>query len=120
MTASDNLEQVLLKQIAVNVLASTTSTGNGDVYIQISGPSSLSWIGLGQGTSMSGANLFMVYANSAGNNVTVSPRLGIGERQPKTGSTTNVTLLDGSGISNGMITANVGCALSHPISQGHH
>ncbi|KUJ19843.1 CBD9-like protein [Mollisia scopiformis] len=95
---------------AVNVPATTASSGSGDIYFQITGPSTLSWIGLGQGTSMTGANIFMIYANSAGDNVTLSPRLGSGNRQPESDTTTDVTLLGGSGISNGVMTANVRCS----------
>jgi len=59
---------------------------------------------------MSGSNIFMVYANAAGNNVTVSPRLGVGDREPTTsGSTSQITLLSGSGISNGQMVANIRC-----------
>ncbi|KAL2068391.1 hypothetical protein VTL71DRAFT_16489 [Oculimacula yallundae] len=96
---------------AVNVPASTASSGSGDIFFQISGPSSMSWLGLGQGQSMTGSNIFMVYANAAGNNVTLSPRLGVGRRQPSTsGSTAQVTLLSGSGIMNGQMIANVKCS----------
>ena len=69
----------------------------------------MSWIGLGQGTGMKGANIFMVYADSAGTNVTLSPRLGVGEVEPQSDKTADVTLLDGSGISNGLMVANVRC-----------
>ncbi|TVY23976.1 hypothetical protein LHYA1_G008025, partial [Lachnellula hyalina] len=92
---------------AVNVPEASASSGSGDLFFQISGPSNMSWIGLGQGTSMTGANIFMIYANAAGTNVTLSPRNGIGEKPPTTDSTASVTLLDGSGISNGTMTANV-------------
>lgn len=51
----------------------------------------------------------MIYANSAGTNVTLSPRMGVGEVEPKQGSAADVTLLPGSGISNGMMIANVKC-----------
>jgi len=95
----------------VNVPDASASSGNGDLYFQISGPANMSWIGLGQGTQMMGANIFVVYANAAGNNVTLSPRNGIGEKPPTTDSMANVTLLDGSGISNGTMKANVRCVL---------
>lgn len=95
---------------AVNVPASTASSGTGDIYFQLSGPSAtLSWIGLGQGSSMTGANIFMVYADSTGTNVTLSPRLGTGNQLPNSDTTADVTLLDGSGIQNGVMTANVKC-----------
>ncbi|KAH6698973.1 hypothetical protein BKA61DRAFT_530202 [Leptodontidium sp. MPI-SDFR-AT-0119] len=96
---------------AVNVPQSTASSGSGDIFIQMSGPSTMSWIGLGQGGSMSGSNIFMVYANAAGSNVTVSPRLGVGKVEPTTsGSTAQITLLSGSGISNGQMIANFRCS----------
>ncbi len=96
---------------AVNVPAITASSGVGDIFFQISGPSSMSWIGLGQGSSMKGSNIFMIYANSAGTNVTLSSRLGIGNQEPYYGAA-NVTLLAGSGISNDVMTANVRCKCS--------
>lgn len=73
----------------------------------------MSWIGVGQGSQMIGSNIFMIYANAAGDNVTLSPRLGIGERQPlNSGSTAQVTLLEGSGIANNVMTANFKCTFS--------
>jgi hypothetical protein len=56
---------------------------------------------------MVGANIFVVYPN--GDNVTVSPRLGMGEIQPLYNSDAHVSLLEGSGFSNGAITANIRC-----------
>ena len=59
---------------------------------------------------MQNANIFIVYADAAGSNVTLSPRLGNGEREPKTdGDQAQVYLLEGSGIANGKMTANVRC-----------
>jgi hypothetical protein len=51
----------------------------------------------------------MIYLNAAGDNVTLSPRLGTGNRQPQSDTTTAVTLLGGSGVSNGVMTANIRC-----------
>jgi hypothetical protein len=58
---------------------------------------------------MKGANIFVMYADASGSNVTLSPRLGVGHVEPESDTTANVTLLDGSGISNGIMTANVKC-----------
>lgn len=60
---------------------------------------------------MAGANIFMVYSNAAGNNVTLSPRLGTGNFEPQSDTSAEVTLLGGSGLANGMMTANVKCQL---------
>jgi len=95
---------------SVSVPDTTASSGSGDIYIQISGPSSNSWIGFGQGSSMTGAKMFIIYASSSGNNVTLSPRKGSGHVQPTYDSSSQVTLLAGSGISGGVMTANIKCS----------
>lgn len=59
---------------------------------------------------MTGANIFIIYTDAAGTNVTLSPRLGTGQVEPKYDSAAQVTLLAGSGVSNGVMTANVKCA----------
>lgn len=57
---------------------------------------------------MDNANIFVVYTSSS-NNVTLSPRLGKGEVMPQYNSAAQVTLLEGSGIINGKMVANVRC-----------
>ncbi|MCJ1409984.1 hypothetical protein MMC19_004069 [Ptychographa xylographoides] len=96
---------------SVNVPSTSASSGNGDLYFQIQAPSSLQWVGLGQGQQMAGANIFIIYANQDGNNVTLSPRLGAGNYQPSYDqNSAQASLLDGTGIANGVMTANVRCA----------
>lgn len=58
---------------------------------------------------MSGSNMFIIYANSAGNNVTLSPRTTSGHSAPSTSTSAALTLLAGSGITGGVMTANVLC-----------
>ena len=58
---------------------------------------------------MAGANMFVIYAESS-SNVTVSPRLGIGQVEPQFNSDAQVTVLEGTGIaSNGDLIANIRC-----------
>ncbi|TVY82091.1 hypothetical protein LSUE1_G005086 [Lachnellula suecica] len=95
---------------AINIPESTAASGSGDIFIQMSGPTSMSWIGLGQGAQMKNANIFMIYANAAGTNVTLSPRHGIGEEEPITTDGPGAILLSGSGISNGMMHADIKCS----------
>jgi hypothetical protein len=92
----------------LNIPESTASSGSGDIFFQLSAPSSYEWVALGQGTSMSGSQIFVVYTSGDGN-VTISPRLGVGEREPNFNSNAQVTLLEGSGVSNGKMVANVKC-----------
>jgi hypothetical protein len=93
----------------LNVPTDTASTGNGDVFFQISAPTSFSWVAMGQGSGMSGANMFVLYTDPTGTNVTLSPRLGTGHSMPDFNPHAKVTLLDGSGISGNVMIANVKC-----------
>ncbi|KAI9755621.1 MAG: hypothetical protein M4579_004194 [Chaenotheca gracillima] len=94
----------------VNVPSNTSTSGKGDIFFQLSAPSSLQWVGFGEGQQMAGSNIFVMYASADGKNVTISPRSGVGEVMPKFNPSAEVTLLEGSGISNGMMTANVKCS----------
>jgi hypothetical protein len=58
---------------------------------------------------MAGSNMFLVYTSSGGTNVTLSPRTASGYNTPSFNSAAQVTLLEGSGVSNGIMTANVKC-----------
>lgn len=96
----------------LNIPESTASSGNGDIFFQISAPSNYEWVSLGQGNRMSGANIFVVYTSNGGSNVTLSPRSASGYSQPSFNSDAQVTLLEGSGVSNGKMIANVKCKYS--------
>ncbi|KAI9763461.1 MAG: hypothetical protein M1840_000475 [Geoglossum simile] len=95
---------------AVNVPSSTSSSGSGDIFFQIKGPTSAQWIAVGEGSSMSGSNIFVIYSSADGKNVTLSPRLGSGHVEPGYNGNAKVTLLEGSGISGGQMIANVKCS----------
>ena len=97
---------------SVNIPASSASSGSGDIYFQIQAPSTYQWVGLGQGAQMKGSNIFIIYSDASNNNITLSPRLGRGEFEPEYDSAAQVTLIEGSGIANGMMTANVRCELA--------
>lgn len=58
---------------------------------------------------MKGSQMFIMYANAAGTNVTLSPRLSSGHNEPSAQSGPKVVLLAGSGIANGNMTANILC-----------
>ncbi|KAJ5606611.1 hypothetical protein N7510_009392 [Penicillium lagena] len=94
---------------SVNIPQSTVSSGSGPIYFQLKSTSELQWFAWGQGAQMQGANIFIVYASSDGNNVTVSPRLGVEHVEPLYNSKAQLSVLNGSGISNGVMTANIRC-----------
>lgn len=58
---------------------------------------------------MTGANIFIMYADGQGN-VTVSPRHGAGHFEPEHDTSANITLLEGSGVTQNRMVANVLCA----------
>ncbi|KAF2267855.1 CBD9-like protein [Lojkania enalia] len=94
----------------LNIPESTAASGEGDIFFQISAPSSYEWVALGQGSQMSGSNIFVVYTSSSGENVTLSPRLGTGYTMPDFNGNAEVTLLEGSGVTDGTMIANVRCS----------
>lgn len=95
----------------LNIPESTASSGNGDIFFQISAPASYGWAALGQGTGMIGANIFAIYTSADGNNVTLSPRSARDyQNVPGFNGDAEVTLLEGSGVSNGKMIANVRCS----------
>lgn len=67
---------------------------------------------------MAGSNIFVVYTSADGQNVTVSPRLGVGHVEPQHNSDAQIEILGGSGVSNGMMTANVRCSSCNNWSGG--
>ena len=60
---------------------------------------------------MNGASMYVMYQDGSGN-LTLSPRLGTGHSQPRedtSSSAAKLTLLAGSGVANGVMTANFVC-----------
>jgi hypothetical protein len=79
------------------------------VYLQITGPSSYAWIGMGTGSAMAGSKMLIVYQSANGQNVTLSGRSGSGHVMPQADDSVKATLLEGSGIVNGQMVANIRC-----------
>lgn len=59
---------------------------------------------------MAGSNIFVLYTDASGFNITVSPRFGTGHVEPQHDTSTKIAVLEGSGVSNGIIVANVRCS----------
>ena len=94
---------------SLNIPDATASAGSGDIFFQISAPTSYQWVALGQGSHMAGSNIFVVYTSADATNVTVSPRLGTGNNMPRHDTSAQISVLEGSGVSNGVMTANIRC-----------
>ncbi|KAH8652635.1 hypothetical protein BGZ60DRAFT_436224 [Tricladium varicosporioides] len=89
-----------------------SQSATGGLYFSITAPTSYQWVGFGIGSQMANAQIFVMYANAAGNNVTLSGRNGgRGHVAPSTDSTlqAGLTLLAGSGIVGGNMVAYVHC-----------
>ncbi|GAB1310526.1 Integral membrane protein [Madurella fahalii] len=98
----------------IAVPTSSANAGSGNIYFQITAPTSFQWVALGTGQAMSGSNIFLVYQDGRGN-LTLSPRLGTSYSMPRldTSSTAaRLTLLEGSGVSSDgtTMTANIACS----------
>ncbi|KAF4170808.1 hypothetical protein CNMCM8694_004219 [Aspergillus lentulus] len=92
-------------EYSVNVPESTAGSGSGPIFIQMRSTKEVQWFAWGQGAVMQGANIFVVYANAT--DITVSPRLGVEHVQPLYNPQARFSILNGSGISNGIFTANI-------------
>ncbi|CCF35780.1 integral membrane protein [Colletotrichum higginsianum] len=92
----------------VAVPRAASSSGSGNLYFQMSAPTSYQWVSLGSGSTMSNSNMFIMYTDGNGN-VTVSARTARGHTMPQVSQGTTLELLAGSGIENGKMIANVRC-----------
>lgn len=94
---------------SIHVPIDTATSKTGPIYFQINATRSVKWVALGQGSQMEGANIFVVYPDTSGVNITVSPRLGKVDIQPLYNPDAKITVMEGSGIKDGVMTANVRC-----------
>ncbi|KFA47806.1 hypothetical protein S40293_09057 [Stachybotrys chartarum IBT 40293] len=83
-----------------------TASNSRNIYFQIEAPTSYQWIGLGIGNQMAGAEMFLMYEDGEGN-VTVSNREGRGHTMPLLAEQDSTVLLDGSGVRDGRMIANI-------------
>ncbi|KAM3075801.1 hypothetical protein ACMFMG_007928 [Clarireedia jacksonii] len=98
---------------SLGIPPSTAASGKGNIYFQLSAPNTYRWVGLGIGSRMAGATIFVMYSDGKGN-VTVSGRGGgQGHVEPKVDADRaaglDVKLLEGSGVEGGVMRGNVLC-----------
>jgi len=97
--------------------SSISASSVGPLYLQIKAPTSYQWVGFGIGEQMAGASFFILYTDGEGN-VTISARNGgQGHIQPiwDEGMQSGVKLLEGSGVVNDVMVANIRCAYLTPL-----
>ncbi|KAF6808126.1 integral membrane protein [Colletotrichum sojae] len=102
----------------VAVPRAASSSGTGNLYFQMTAPTSYQWVALATGSTMSNSNMFIMYTDGNGN-VTISPRTARGHNMPQVDSNgADLKLLAGSGVSDGRMTANVLCTNCASWSSG--
>ncbi|CCX05204.1 hypothetical protein FPQ18DRAFT_107195 [Pyronema domesticum] len=99
---------------SINIPSTTSKT----TYFRIQGPVSAGWAAIGQGSGMQNSLIFIIYPDSTGRNVTVSPRYGQGHFEPPVAPDVNIQILDGTGVSGGIMTANFRCDNCHDRDYG--
>jgi hypothetical protein len=85
---------------------STIKARTGNIYFKIDAPSTYAWVGIGVGKSMLDAMMFVVYKGT-NDSVTVSMRTGEHHTPPVYTPTTKVQVLNGSGVADGRMVAEV-------------
>lgn len=93
---------------SVNIPNSTVELGSGPIFFQLQAPVDFKWAALGLGDQMTNGQIFVVYSASE-SNVTLSPRRANDHVEPTYDPNIRAFLLEGSGIYNGLLTANVRC-----------
>ncbi|KAJ5363479.1 uncharacterized protein N7496_009192 [Penicillium cataractarum] len=91
----------------IRVPQGTAKSSIGPIYFQMNSTRPVEWLALGQGAAMHGSSMFVVY--TSGENVTLSPRAGTGHYEPLYDKHSQASLINGSGVHNGVITANIRC-----------
>ncbi|KAG4281797.1 hypothetical protein FPRO06_10701 [Fusarium proliferatum] len=90
------------------VPSSTASSSSGNLFIRIQAPVEYQWVGLGTGDKMSGSTMFVIYQDGTGK-VTLSTRMGHGHEMPEHSRMRSVRLIEGSGVVNKKMVANIHC-----------
>ncbi|KAK6438108.1 hypothetical protein LTR95_005695 [Oleoguttula sp. CCFEE 5521] len=94
---------------SLSIPQTSSSSNGGDIYFRIAAPTGYQWVALGQGSEMDGAQMFVMYQSANGQNVTISPRNGEDHNTPEYNGNNQLTLLEGSGVLDGKMVANVRC-----------
>lgn len=69
-----------------------------DLYMHLGAPADCQWVGVGVGSRMKDALMFLVYHNSSDDGVTFSPRVASGENEPSYRSSLNCSTYERAGI----------------------
>ncbi|KAF3940092.1 hypothetical protein ABW19_dt0203289 [Dactylella cylindrospora] len=96
--------------VSVVMPLQTSHDDDGYMLIRVTGAAAKGWTAVGIGDRMAGSLMFIIHPGTASANVTVSPRLSTGQVAPHYYPQTDVSILEGSGIVDGQITALFTCS----------
>ncbi|OOF99748.1 iron reductase domain protein [Aspergillus carbonarius ITEM 5010] len=102
---------------SINVPQNTSLSGSGPIFLQLKAPPGIKWFALGQGSQMTDGNMFIVYSASM-HNVTLSTRRATAHVEPFFDPSIQAYLLEGSGVHDGVMTANIRCDNCTTLADG--
>ena len=85
-------------------------SNSDDLFFRMSGPIGNDWIAVGLGKEMKGSLMLIAYTAANGHDITVSPRIGSGNSEPRYTKDVSVTTLPGSGVINNTYIVNGKCS----------
>ncbi|RAR10632.1 iron reductase domain protein [Stemphylium lycopersici] len=91
-------------QFSINI-----ANDSNDVFIYFRSPA-YSWVGVGFGEKMAGSLMIIMYPNSNGDNVTLSPRIGSQASEPSFAPSVGLSILPGTSISDSMLVLRARCS----------
>jgi hypothetical protein len=101
----------------LNIPDTTAASGSGDVFLQIRSPVKYGWAAIGTGSQMPGSKMMVIYPSANGQNITLSTRNSNGGNvMPQYDSSIQASLMDGSGLTGGVMTANIRCASASALA----
>ncbi|KAI1037779.1 hypothetical protein LB503_009416 [Fusarium chuoi] len=81
-------------------------SSTSSLYIRLEAPTTYQWVAIGTGSRMSGSTMLVIYQDGSGN-ITLSTRKGHGHDMPTYQAMSGIKLVEGSGVSNGSMVANI-------------
>jgi hypothetical protein len=118
VTAQLNTASTQDISFGISVPQATAQYGFGEMYLQIKGSARYSWIGIGTGFRMAGSQMFIIHTSASGTNLAISQRSSRGNAEPTYNSSSQMHVIEGSGIAGGVMTANIKCEGLRLVASG--
>lgn len=100
------------------IFALNADKSTGDLYFHLSSPAGNTWVGVGIGSEMKDALMFIAYPSDNEQGVTISPRIGSGHTEPTSASDISIEKLSGNGLTGANTVSGNGRTTSNIIADG--